>query len=67
VNTPTNKEPEYCETLPGKWVKVVRDMIGGLEFGEVQLSIHRGRVIEIRKLEKMRFDSSPPSGNSPSK
>jgi hypothetical protein len=48
---------EYCETESGRWVKVVRAMICDLEFGEVQLSVHRGRVVEIRKLEKIRFDT----------
>lgn len=48
--------PDYCDTRPGKWVKVVRGMIRDLEFGEVQLTIHRGQVVEIRKLEKIRFE-----------
>lgn len=48
--------PDYCATRPGKWVKVVRSMIRDLEFGEVQLSVHRGEVVEVRKLEKIRFD-----------
>lgn len=47
---------EYCDTRPGKWVKVVRAMIRDLDFGEVQLSVHRGEVVEVRKLEKIRFD-----------
>jgi hypothetical protein len=55
MDTSKSKAPEYCETTLGKWVKVVRDMIRDLEFGEVQLSIHRGRVTEVRKLEKFRF------------
>jgi hypothetical protein len=50
---------DYCETTPGKWVKVVRAMIGGLEFGEVQLLVHRGHVTEVRKIEKIRLDPPP--------
>jgi hypothetical protein len=70
MDTSKSKDPEYCETVPGKWVKVVRDMIRELEFGEVQLSIHRGRVTEVRKLEKFRFAEAPAgvpvSGHGPS-
>jgi hypothetical protein len=65
MDTSENKELEYCETLPGKWVKVVRDMICELEFGEVQLSVHRGRVTEVRKLEKFRFAESGSPGPPP--
>jgi hypothetical protein len=69
MDTSENKELEYCETNPGKWVKVVREMIRELEFGEVQLSIHRGRVTEVRKLEKFRFAETagpaPPSPQHP--
>jgi hypothetical protein len=50
--------PDYCDTRPGKWVKVVRSMIRDLDFGEVQLSVHRGEVVEVRKLEKIRFDDA---------
>ncbi|OAM91357.1 YezD family protein [Termitidicoccus mucosus] len=58
---------DYCETTPGKWVKVVRAMIGGLEFGEVQLTVHRGQVIEVRKIEKIRFEPPTPQQRSPVK
>lgn len=51
--------PDYCDTRSGKWVKVVRNMIRDLDFGEVQLSVHRGEVVEVRKLEKIRFEPGP--------
>ncbi len=56
---------DYCETAPGKWVKVVRAMIDGLDFGEVQLTVHRGQVIEVRKIEKIRFESPRPPQRAP--
>jgi hypothetical protein len=36
-------------------------MIRDLEFGEVQLTVHRGEVVEVRKLEKIRFEDAPPA------
>lgn len=57
----TEPAPTYCDTRSGKWVKVVRGMIGELEFGEVQLTVHRGEVVEVRKLEKIRFEDPSPS------
>ncbi|MDR2862882.1 MAG: YezD family protein [Puniceicoccales bacterium] len=68
MDTSDDKENEYCETVPGKWVKIVRAMIHEVEFGEVQLSIHRGRVTEVRKLEKVRLDPGPSTAeHEPSK
>jgi hypothetical protein len=51
--------PDYCDTRSGKWVKVVRGMIRELEYGEVQLTVHRGEVVEVRKMEKIRFEDGP--------
>jgi hypothetical protein len=55
---PTGTDPSYCDTRSGKWVKVVRGMIRDLEYGEVQLTVHRGEVVEVRKLEKIRFEDT---------
>ena len=48
----------YCSTHPGKWVRVVRDFLQTLNYGEVHLTVHKGRVIEVRKIEKTRFDEN---------
>lgn len=36
-------------------MKVLRGMISDLEFGEVQLAVHRGEFVEVGKSEKIRF------------
>ena len=51
-----NGSPSYCATEPGQWVRVVRDFVKLLKFGEVHLTVHKGRVIEVRKIETVRFD-----------
>ena len=38
------------------WLNVVRDQVESLKFGTVQITIHDSRVIQIEKLEKLRFD-----------
>lgn len=58
-DTTEGGDPSYCDTRSGKWVKVVRGMIRDLDYGEVQLSVHRGEVVEVRKMEKIRFDDTP--------
>lgn len=49
--------PSYCETDSGKWIKTVKSIIRNLDFGEVQLSVHKGKIVEIRKIEKIRLGS----------
>jgi hypothetical protein len=58
---PQHQSSNYCETTSGKWVKIVRAMVGSLNYGEVQLTIHKNRIVEIRKIEKLRLeqDESP--------
>ena len=51
-----NGNAAYCSTHPGQWIRVVRDFVKLLKFGEVHLTVHKGRVIEVRKIEKIRFD-----------
>jgi hypothetical protein len=48
----------YCSTSSGRWVRVVRDFLKTLKFGEVHLTVHKGRIIEVRKIEKTRFDEN---------
>jgi len=53
-----NSGTTYCSTSPGQWIRVVRDFVKLLKFGEVHLTVHKGRVIEVRKIEKVRFDET---------
>ena len=40
-----------------EWKELVEELIKGLEFGVVQITIHQGQVVQIEKTEKHRFDS----------
>lgn len=46
------------ESKPGRheWNSIVRETVGRLQYGEVQISIQKGRVVEVRTIEKTRFD-----------
>ncbi len=62
-----HKNPEYCETKSGKWIKTVRSIMDGMEFGEIQLTVYRGQVVEIRKIEKIRLDQPESAPSKPFK
>ena len=37
------------------WLKVVRQHVESLRFGQVHLVVHDGRVTQIERLEKLRI------------
>jgi hypothetical protein len=40
------------------WVEVVRQQVGSLRFGVVQIVIHDSQVTQIDKTERVRLDKS---------
>lgn len=46
----------YCGTQDGRWVKSVKDYVKSLNYGEVTLTVHNGHVVQVQKMEKIRFD-----------
>ena len=53
-----NGRVSYCVTRGGKWVQLVREFVKSIQYGEIHISVHKGRVVEVRKMEKVRFDDS---------
>ncbi len=39
----------------GLWVETVRQQVGSLSFGVVQIVVHEGRVVQIERTEKVRL------------
>jgi hypothetical protein len=37
------------------WLETVRQQIGSLRFGVVQITVHEGRVVQIDRTEKLRL------------
>lgn len=40
------------------WLEVVRQNVGNLRFGSVQITVHDGRVTQVESIEKTRFVAS---------
>jgi len=53
LRTTTSKEAE-----PARWLDVVNNQVNHLRFGIVQIVVHDGRVVQIEKTEKIRFDKA---------
>jgi hypothetical protein len=48
-------EPDYCKTCGGRWVSTVKDYVQQLQYGEVNVIVHDGKVVQVEKTEKVRF------------
>jgi hypothetical protein len=40
------------------------DAIGGIRYGSVEITIHDGKIVQIERKEKMRFEVTPPPRRS---
>ena len=38
------------------WIRSVRDAVRDLRYGSVEVVVHEGRVVQIERREKVRFD-----------
>lgn len=49
ADTTSSEEPQ--------WLSALRQQVEGLRFGVVQVVVHDGRVVQIERTEKTRFDA----------
>ena len=42
------------------WIEIVRQKVGTMRFGSVQIIVHEGRVTQVESTEKTRLPSDPP-------
>lgn len=40
------------------WVEVVTEKVASLRYGVVQVTVHDGKVVQIERTERTRFDPS---------
>ena len=52
----TNQHPG---NIPG-WLEIVRQQIGSLRFGAVQIVVHDSQVTQIDRTERVRLEKSQP-------
>ena len=50
--------PKDATGEPG-WLELVRQHVGSLRFGVVQIVVHDSRVTQIERTERVRFDKHP--------
>ena len=51
--------------IPDGWEGVVRQLVGTLRFGVVQITVHESHVVQVERTEKVRF--AQPSSQKPNR
>ncbi|RST72585.1 DUF2292 domain-containing protein [Siminovitchia acidinfaciens] len=42
-------------TVEKEKLEVIVEALGNLRFGELQITVHEGKIVQINKIEKRRF------------
>ena len=46
---------KLCKRDQGRWIVEVRRAVEQLNYGEVVVSVHQGKVVQVQKTTKVRF------------
>ncbi|NCW26769.1 MAG: DUF2292 domain-containing protein [Verrucomicrobia bacterium] len=41
-----------------KWIGVIKEKLTGLRYGQILLTVHEGRIVQIERTEKTRLEPS---------
>lgn len=39
-----------------QWLERIADQVSGLQYGQVTITVHEGRIVQIDRLERTRYD-----------
>jgi hypothetical protein len=56
-NDEANGRLQAVDSLPA-WLRLVQEQVRSLKFGTVQITIHDSRVVQVERVEKLRFDKA---------
>ncbi|WP_029192171.1 YezD family protein [Paenibacillus harenae] len=48
-----------------QWLERIADQVSGLQYGQVTITVHDGRIVQIDRTERTRYDG-PSQKNNPS-
>ncbi|MFN0067055.1 MAG: YezD family protein [Limisphaerales bacterium] len=46
-------------TEPPPWLELVRRQVASLHYGEVQITVHDDRVVQVERRERVRLPTEP--------
>lgn len=51
------KKPSKGSIINDAIIKEISEAVAGLKFGEITIKVHDGKIIQIEKTEKLRYDT----------
>ncbi|GIP38821.1 hypothetical protein J31TS4_21010 [Paenibacillus sp. J31TS4] len=45
-----------------QWLRRIGEALEGIEYGSVHIVVHDGRIVQIERSERRRFDAEPEAG-----
>jgi hypothetical protein len=50
--------------LDDAWIRQVTEQVNGLEYGTVQITVHDGRIVQIERTDRIRFENNASGGGA---
>lgn len=47
-----------------EWLTRIKEAVAGLKYGTVQIVVHDGRIVQIERTEKFRYEGSSSAPNA---
>ncbi|WP_201024038.1 YezD family protein [Paenibacillus sp. 32O-W] len=47
---------QIANEINAEWLQKIKEKIEGLQYGTVQVTIHSGKIVQIDRTERTRFD-----------
>jgi len=48
-----------------QWLDRIAEQVGGLQYGQVTITVHDGRIVQIDRTERTRYDAPSRKGQQP--
>lgn len=45
-------------TIDERWHDQIAELLNGMEYGSVQITVHDGNIVQIERTERKRFDAN---------
>ena len=49
------------------WIEVIKEKLSGLRYGQILLTVHDGRIVQIERTEKTRLEASSTKNPQPTR
>ena len=55
------------QTTEHTWIEIIKEKLSGLRYGQILLTVHDGRIVQIERTEKTRLEASSTKNPQPTR